>query len=98
MTTNELQSATDALTGLLIRRTKDVSLAEQLVAYIMFGSFGKDGRAHTSDDLKNPVPAILERLRYAQVDAKASPSTVSGGAVAAPASNEISVPSVTPGS
>lgn len=97
MTTNELQSATDALTGLVIRRTKNVPLAEQLVAYIMFGSFGKDGRARTTDDLENPVPLILERLRYKQVVAKDNPTTVSGEMVVAPSSREVSAPAVTPG-
>jgi len=98
MTTNELQSATDALTGLIIRCTKDVSLAEKLVEYIMLGSSGKDGRLGTADDLKNPVPVILERLRYAQAMTKASQAVSSGTGLPAPSSpDKVSAPPVTPG-
>jgi tetratricopeptide (TPR) repeat protein len=96
MTTNELQSATDALTGLVVRRTKDVPLATQLVEFIMFGSLGKDGRVGTADDLKNPVPVILERLQYAQVQPRVGQTAVSGS-VTPPVTDKISAPVVTPG-
>jgi hypothetical protein len=70
MTTNELQSATDLLTTLIVRRTKDVTLAEKYVEYVMFGTFGKDSRAGTSDDLTNPVPGILRRLEFPKSEGK----------------------------
>lgn len=63
--TNEeaMQKATDALTALIIRLTKDAAAAQQVAKYTLFGPLGEDGRPRTDDDLTDPVPALMARLR-----------------------------------
>jgi len=65
MNEKDLQTATDALSGFIIRNTKDVKLAESLVDYIMFGQMGKDGQGGTADDLKDPAQDIAHQIQYA---------------------------------
>lgn len=65
MNEKDLQTATDALSGFIIRNTKDVKLAESLVDYIMFGQMGKDGQGGTADDLKDPAQDIAQKIQYA---------------------------------
>lgn len=65
MNEKDLQTATDALSGFIIRNTKDVKLAESLVNYIMFGQMGKDGQSGTADDLKDPAQDIAHQIQYA---------------------------------
>jgi tetratricopeptide (TPR) repeat protein len=51
-TAASLQAATDALTGLMIRLTKETVAAEQLVQYLMYGELGPDGKSGTGDDAR----------------------------------------------
>ena len=65
LTAAELQGVTDLLTGVVIRQTKDAAAARQLVQFLMFGSAGKDGKEGTEDDLADPCPAIVAKLKAA---------------------------------
>ena len=65
VTEAEIQSAADALTGLIVRSTRESGPAQTLVDYLMFGSAGKDGKEGTADDVKDPSAGIMERIRWA---------------------------------
>jgi tetratricopeptide (TPR) repeat protein len=58
----ELQSATDALTSLVVRLTRESGPAENLVKYLMYGRAGEDGREGTADDIEDPTAVIRQKL------------------------------------
>jgi len=94
MNEKDLQTATDALSGFIIRNTKDVKLAESLVDYIMFGQMGKDGQGGTVDDLKDPAQDIAHQIQYAQ--RSAAPAKTETPKPAAPAKTEAPKPAAQP--
>jgi hypothetical protein len=76
----QLQTATDAITGFVIRLTRDVTAAENIVKYIMYAEAGPDGAAGTADDIGNPLPGIEAKLK-----ALAAPPATAAAQPAAPA-------------
>lgn len=59
-----MQEAVDALTGFVVRMTKDADAAETLAKFIMFGAPGEDGVDGTADDLVNPTGRIKKQLAF----------------------------------
>lgn len=95
MNEKDLQTATDALSGFIIRNTKDVKLAESLVDYIMFGQMGKDGQSGTADDLKDPAQDIAHQIQYV-AQRPAAPAKTETPKAAAPVKTEAPKPAAQP--
>jgi len=95
MNEKDLQTATDALAGFIIRNTKDIKLAESLVDYIMFGQMGKDGQSGTADDLKDPAQDIARQIQYA-AQRPAAPAKTETPKPAATVKTEASKPAAQP--
>ena len=60
---NALQSCANAIMRPVLVATRDPAAASQIVDFLMYGERGKDGRANTSDDAKNPLDAFGDALR-----------------------------------
>ena len=76
-----LQQAADALTAFVMRFTKDKSLAENAMFFMMYGPEGKDGKKGTEDDLAEPWEVIRKKI----AEPRAPPAgTKDGGEKAAP--------------
>lgn len=59
-----LQRCADAMCRVVLVATRDEALAQSLIDFLLTGPAGPDGVAGTPDDLKDPRPEALERLRY----------------------------------
>ncbi len=59
-----LQRCADAMCRVVLVATRDEALAQRLIDFLLTGTAGPDGVAGTPDDLKDPRPEALERLRY----------------------------------
>lgn len=57
-----LQSATDDLTALVVRYTRDLDLAQRVVDYVMYGPAGADGKPGTADDPGDAFGDVRKRL------------------------------------
>ena len=64
MTTDALKKCSDAIARPILVATRDTSLAQHVIDYLLYGSSGLDGQPDTDDDIINPFPEVHKRLTY----------------------------------
>lgn len=60
---NNLQTCAAAVTRPLLVATRDPAAAQKLLDYLLWGAAGRDGKAGTNDDLKDPFPEARRTLQ-----------------------------------